>query len=107
MSSVVVTERDGAVRTIEADGSGALMDSLRDGGTGIEGTCGGAMSCGTCHVYISPEWMDRLPPASADEREMLQAISDFVEVRTTSRLSCQIAMRAELDGVALEIAPSV
>ena len=83
------------------------MDTLRDADTGIEGTCGGAMSCGTCHVYVDPSWADRLPPKGEDEAAMLEAISDFVELRPSSRLSCQIAIDDSLDGLRLEIAPPV
>ena len=107
MVDVVVTGRDGSAQRLQATSGCALMDSLRDADTGIEGTCGGAMSCGTCHVYMDPAWADRLPPKGEDEAAMLEAISDFVELRPTSRLSCQIPMDEALDGLQLEIAPPV
>lgn len=107
MAEVVVTGRDGVGCTVTADSGCALMDALRDADTGIEGTCGGAMSCGTCHVYVDPAWAERLPPKSDEEAEMLEAISDFVELRPTSRLSCQIPMDDRLDGLKVEIAPPV
>ena len=62
------------------------------------------MQCGTCHVYIAPEWADRVGPPSADEATMLEAL-DGVELRPTSRLSCQIQLGEELDGLVVEIPP--
>ncbi len=107
MAVVRVTGRDGAERALEATGGCALMDTLRDAGTGIDGTCGGMMSCGTCHVYVDPAWSDRLAPKSDDEQMMLDAIGELVELRPSSRLSCQIAVTDALDGLKVEIAPPV
>ncbi|MCC2656943.1 MAG: ferredoxin [Panacagrimonas sp.] len=105
MPKVHVKNRDGSERELDADSGCALMDALRDGNTGVEGTCGGMMSCGTCHVYVDADWMARLPARSDDEAEMLAAIGEIVEVRSTSRLSCQIPMSEELAGLRLEIGP--
>jgi ferredoxin, 2Fe-2S len=60
------------------------------------------MQCGTCHCYIAPEWTDRVGPPSPDEAAMLEAL-DGVEVRPTSRLSCQIQLSEELDGLVVEV----
>ncbi len=106
MARVHIKGRDGIERDLDALPGTALMDALRDANTGIEGTCGGMMSCGTCHVYVQPDWLVRLPPKSADEAEMLEAIGAIVEVNATSRLSCQIPMTEELSGLHLEIGPS-
>lgn len=107
MTAVRVKGRDGSEQTVDAPDGTPLMDTLRDAGLGVEGTCGGAMSCGTCHVYVDAAWADRLPPKGEDEAAMLEALTDFVELRAGSRLSCQIAMKAELEGLAVEIAPQV
>ncbi|MDB5987413.1 MAG: ferredoxin [Nevskia sp.] len=105
MAEVRVTGRDGSERRLEASNGIALMDTLRDAGTGVEGTCGGACACGTCHVYVAQNWVDKLPPKSEDEQMMLEAIGELVEVRSTSRLSCQIQISDTLAGLALEIGP--
>lgn len=107
MAAVRVKDRDGSERTLDATTGIALMETLRDGGTGIDGTCGGAMSCGTCHVYVSEAWAARLPPKSEDEQAMLDAIGELVPVKPSSRLSCQLPMSDELDGIEVEIAPPV
>lgn len=106
MPQVHVRTRDGVERSVDAQSGCALMDSLRDANTGVEGTCGGAMSCGTCHVYIDPAWADRMPPRSEDEAAMLEAIGEVVALRPTSRLSCQIPVSAQLEGLRLEIGPA-
>ena len=105
MARVHIRGRDGIERDLDALPGASLMDALRDGGTGVEGTCGGMMSCGTCHVYVQADWLVRLPPKSADEADMLEAIGGIVEVRPESRLSCQIPVTEALGGLHLEIGP--
>jgi 2Fe-2S ferredoxin len=102
---VLATDRDGKGHALEASGARPLMEILREAGVGVEGTCGGACACGTCHVYIAPEWADKLPPRSEDEQMMLDAIAELVEVRPNSRLSCQIPLGQELSGIVVEIGP--
>ena len=107
MAEVHVTGRDGAVATLEANEGRPLMEALRDARLGVDGTCGGACSCGTCHVYVGPEWLGRLPVRQADEEMMLEALGEFVPLKPGSRLSCQIPVSADLAGMTLQIAPAV
>jgi 2Fe-2S ferredoxin len=65
--------------------------------------CGGAMSCATCHVHVAPEWVDKVGPASAEEEAMLEMAVDPDE---TSRLSCQIVLRDDLDGLIINLPKS-
>ena len=102
---VLVTDRDGKGHALEASGARPLMEVLREANLGVEGTCGGACACGTCHVYVAQEWADRLPPRSEDEQMMLDAIAELVEVRENSRLSCQIPVEEKLSGIRVEIGP--
>lgn len=88
--------------TVQA--TGEVGDSLlRVGqahGLPLEGTCEGQMACSTCHVIVAAEWFDRLPQASEEEEDML----DFAAgARRTSRLSCQIELSPELDGLAVRV----
>jgi 2Fe-2S ferredoxin len=106
MAEVRVKGRDGTEATLDAPDGRPLMDILRDSGTGVEGTCGGMCSCGTCHVYVDAAWVDRLPPKSEDEDMMLEALGEVVELRPTSRLSCQIEISEELSGLSVEIGPA-
>ncbi len=104
---LVITHRDGRVEPVSASAGSSLMEALRDANTGVEGTCGGAMSCGTCHVYIDSAWQARCGATTEDETAMLEAIGDFVSIQPGSRLSCQIELTAKLDGLSLSVAPAV
>ncbi len=105
MVLVRVLDRDGSERSLDAISGCPLMEALRDANTGVDGTCGGSCSCGTCHVYVDAAWAARLPPKSEDEQMMLDAIGELVPLKPNSRLSCQIAMSEALDGIVVEIAP--
>jgi 2Fe-2S ferredoxin len=78
------------------------MEALRGVEYGVLGTCGGSCACATCHVYVAFDWVDRLPPQHADERELVR---DLEHCRDTSRLACQILLADELDGLSLTLAP--
>ncbi len=66
----------------------------------LEGTCEGQMACSTCHVIVAKDWFAQLPPASEDEEDMLDLAAG---VTRTSRLSCQILLSPELDGLEVRI----
>lgn len=71
---------------------------------GIEAECGGLMTCGTCHVFVREPHASRLPPPGPDERGMLEFTAE--PCRPNSRLSCQIALTAELDGLTVDLPAS-
>lgn len=103
MPTVWATTRGGETREINAKSGVSLKDNLKRGGMGeILGICGGCASCGTCHVYVSEDWVERLPPIKADEETIL-AFSDWREAN--SRLSCQIKVTDDLEGLCLTVAP--
>jgi 2Fe-2S ferredoxin len=103
MPTIYVADRDGERHTVSAADDVPLMFSLRDAGLPVEGTCGGTASCGTCHVYVSTEWADKLPARDAVEQDMLGALEHFDERH--SRLSCQLNATDELEGLKLTLAP--
>ena len=79
----------------------SLMETAKQHGVqGIVAQCGGACACATCHVYVEPEWTARLAPAEDMELGMLEAAW---EPRATSRLSCQITLTADLDGLTVTV----
>ena len=86
------------------DARGEAGDSLlrvaQAAGMPLEGTCEGQMACSTCHVVVDRDWFDRLPQASEEEEDMLDLAAG---VRRTSRLSCQIVLGEELDGLTVSI----
>ncbi|MEN5144843.1 2Fe-2S iron-sulfur cluster-binding protein [Brevundimonas diminuta] len=107
MPQIFVTQQDGQDMTLDVPVGRRLMEALRDGGTTVEGTCGGACSCGSCHVYVDEAWLGKLDAAQDDEREMIEAIGDVIEVRPGSRLACQIQITDALDGLTLTIAEAI
>jgi 2Fe-2S ferredoxin len=103
MSQIIVTTRKGSEHRLDIPLGFTAMQAIRDSGVDdLMAICGGGCSCATCHVYVDPRFASALPPISADEDGLLDASSHR---RETSRLSCQIAMSAELDGLRVTVAP--
>ena len=100
MPKVVFIERDGGERTFEAPEGTRALDVALDNGVDMEGTCGGDMACGTCHVIVDDADYDRLPPSSDEEEDMLDLTPGVTE---TSRLACQIRLTAASDGLRLRL----
>jgi len=101
MPRIVFIEASGRDYEIEAEVGLSLMENaVRNGIDGIVAECGGACSCATCHVYIDKAWLDKVGAPNAIEQEML----DFAyETQPNSRLSCQIKVVDELDGLTVHI----
>jgi 2Fe-2S ferredoxin len=97
-----VVDRKGIEHEIEARAGLKVMESLRELDYGVAAICGGMCSCATCHVYVDPAWVDRLPASMSDERELLSELS---HTQDNSRLSCQVEFTAELAGLRVTIAP--
>ncbi len=103
MTEIIVTRRDGATSSLTVNDGITLMEALRDGGYDeLLALCGGCCSCATCHVYIDPEFADKLPPLSSDEDELLESSSHR---QPNSRLSCQIKLTNEIASLKTTIAP--
>ena len=84
----------------EGEPGDSLLRVAQAAGMPLEGTCEGQMACSTCHVVVDKGWFDRLPDASEEEEDMLDLAAG---VRRTSRLSCQIVLGDELDGLTVSI----
>lgn len=103
MPTLTVVTRAGLESTVEAAAGLTVMEAIRDNGFDeLLALCGGCCSCATCHVHVDPAFADRLPPMGEDEDDLLES-SDHRAA--TSRLSCQIPLSAELDGLRVTIAP--
>jgi ferredoxin, 2Fe-2S len=102
MPTVRVIDRDGVERELNAPSGVSLMEPLRDMDDGVGAICGGMCSCATCHVYVDPEWVDRLPAPMSDEGDML---GDLRSRQDNSRLSCQVMLDDSLAGLKVQIAP--
>ena len=102
MPKIVVTARDGSQREIDATASLTLMEVIRDEDFDIEALCGGCCSCATCHVYVDPQCKHQVPAMSEDEDLLLDGSSH--RDAELSRLSCQIRVTEEMDGLKLTVA---
>ena len=101
MTQISFIAFDGTRFDLDAEnGSTVMENAIRNAVPGIEAECGGACACATCHVYVEPEWTDAAGEPEAMEEDML----DFAyDVRPNSRLSCQIKVRDELDGLVVRV----
>ncbi len=99
MVAITFIEFDGSIHKVDVpEGTTAMEAALRNGVPGIVAECGGACACATCHVYVDDAWVDKVDAPSEMEEGMLDFARD---VQPTSRLSCQITLRASLDGLVL------
>ena len=97
MPKITYIDAGGTARTVEAEVGATVMETaIKNDIPGIEAECGGACACATCHVYVDGAWRAKTGEPSPMEEDML----DFgFEVRENSRLSCQIKVTEELDGL--------
>ncbi|HEY0918407.1 2Fe-2S iron-sulfur cluster-binding protein [Devosia sp.] len=100
---IFVTDQKGDQHELEGLDGWRVMEVIRDWGLDIKAECGGAATCATCHVYVDEAWLDRLPPPSHEEEDLLYTAPD---AQPNSRLSCQILLSDELDGLRVTLADS-
>ena len=103
MPTITLIQHSGESYTVEADDGATVMEVAIDNDIdGIIGECGGCCSCATCHCYVDDAWVAKAgTTTSQDERDMLESTS--APVKVNSRLSCQIIMTAELDGLVVHL----
>lgn len=103
MAKVTYISHDGESRTVEVEnGESVMRGAMNNGIDGIVAECGGGLACATCHCYVDEAWADKAgTPNSQDERDMLEMTA--AEVKPTSRLSCQIELSDDLDGLVVHL----
>ena len=102
MTSIIFIHADGRSERIESGGAESAMQAATSHGVdGILAECGGNAMCATCHVYVDESWVGRLPAMGGDEDALLDGAA--AERRPNSRLSCQIKLSPELDGLVLQL----
>jgi 2Fe-2S ferredoxin len=101
MAKITFIQPDGTEQVVDAHSGMTVMEAAKKAMVpGIEAECGGACACATCHVYVNDAWSEKVGPPSDMEEDML----DFAfEVRPTSRLSCQIKVKDEFDGLIVSV----
>jgi 2Fe-2S ferredoxin len=104
MPKITYVAFDGASTTVEVAKDLSVMEGAKNNNIdGIAADCGGSCACATCHVYVDPGFAAKLPPASEMELGLLDAVGDR---RETSRLSCQITVTADLEGMVVHMPES-
>ena len=102
MARITFIQNDGIERVVEAEPGMTVMETaVKHGVQGIAAECGGACACATCHVYVDPEWVERLPPKEDMEIDMLDFAFEPDEVR--SRLTCQLKVTPAVDGLVVQM----
>ena len=101
MARITYHTHDDKTQTIDVQNGLTVMEgAVQNDIPGIDADCGGGMACATCHVYVAKEWIEKLPPKEDSEEDML----DFAfDVKDNSRLSCQITVSDELDGLVVNM----
>lgn len=97
---LIVTDKNNITQELEGIEGWRVMEILRDYGFPVAGDCEGNCCCGTCHVYVAKEWLDKLYAISPEEQDQLDTLGG---VKPTSRLSCQIILESALDGLAVTL----
>ena len=100
MPDIIFVKPDGSEHVIAVENGTTVMEAGRDANLGIEGTCGGCLSCATCHVIVDPAWFAKIGAPSEDEVDMLDLAFGLTQ---TSRLGCQIEMSDDLTGLKVAI----
>ena len=97
MAKITYKDNQGNSKTIEVEKGLSVMEgAIQNNVPGIDADCGGSMACATCHVYVEEKWLDKLPKAEGGEVDMIDMA---FEPKKNSRLSCQLIVSDELDGL--------
>ena len=103
MPQLIVVDRSGEEKAVEATAGLSVMEAIRDNGFDeLLALCGGCCSCATCHIHVDPSFQGKLPAMSEDEDDLLESSDHRNE---QSRLSCQVIMSDDLNGLKVAIAP--
>ena len=101
MAKITFNTHDAKIYTVDVQNGLTVMEgAVQNDVPGIDADCGGGMACATCHVYVNEDWIDKLPAKEDGEEDMLDMA---FEPKRNSRLSCQITVSDELDGLVVSI----
>ena len=101
MTKIIYNTHDNKTHTIEVQNGLTVMEgAVQNDIPGIDADCGGGMACATCHVYVKEEWFDKIPKKEEGEEDMIDMAHEPNEF---SRLSCQISVSEELDGLVVNL----
>jgi len=104
MGTINVIDTTGKTHVLEAVEGWRVMEIIREHGLPMDGLCGGACACATCHVIVDDNWADKLIPTRKEEEDMLDTVPN---VMPSSRLSCQLIYGEELVGLTVALDPAI
>ena len=103
MTKIIFITHENQKHTVDVQNGLTVMEgAVQNDVPGIDADCGGGMACATCHIYVNEEWLDKLPLKEDGEEDMLDMA---FEPKKNSRLSCQITISDDLDGLTVNIPP--
>ena len=102
MITITVIDLQEKTHSLKAQPGDSLMEILREFDWGVAAICGGMCSCATCHVFVDDSWVDKFPGREMDEEELLEFLDHF---QPNSRLSCQLELKDQHDGLVVKLAP--
>ena len=101
MAKITYIEHNGKSHTVDVQNGLTVMEgAVQNDIPGIDADCGGSMACATCHVYVKDDWFNKVPPKQNGEEDMLDQV---FEPKKNSRLSCQMIISDELDGLIVDL----
>ncbi len=100
MVKVIFTQKNGQIAEIEAQEGLSILEVAQQNDIDLDGNCGGALACGTCHVIVPDNWVKKISPATNEEEDILDIVFG---VTPNSRMACQIFTSQELDGIEITI----
>ena len=101
MAKITYIEHNGKLHTVDVSNGLTVMEgAVQNDIPGIDADCGGSMACATCHVYVKDDWFNKVPPKQNGEEDMLD---QAFEPKKNSRLSCQMIISDELDGLIVDL----
>ncbi len=105
MGTIYAIDRDGSEHELEGRDRASFMEILKTAGLSVEALCSGSCQCATCHIYVDEDWVSQLPPAHEMETITLESEAEEEDIKSNSRLGCQLQWEEKYDGIKVVVAP--
>jgi len=105
MGTIYATDRDASEHELQGRDRASFMEIMKMAGLSLEALCSGCCQCATCHIYVDPEWLDKLPEPTEMETVTLEGEAEEENIKPNSRLGCQIQWDEAYDGIRVRVAP--
>ena len=105
MGTIYATDRDGSEHELQGREHASFMQILKMAGLSLEALCSGCCQCATCHLYVDPDWLGKLPAATEMETVTLEGEAEEEHIKPNSRVGCQVQWQDDYDGIRVTVAP--